>query len=58
MAKKKNDWIYYAAGFLLIFGISGLIYGMLPYTLIIGAVSTIIAFIFLIVIVTKRKHKR
>lgn len=58
MAKKKNELVLYLLGFLLIFGISGLIYGLIPYPFIIGSISTIISFILISIIVLRRKIKR
>jgi hypothetical protein len=58
MAKKNKDWIYYIAGFLIIFGVSGLIYGLLQYPFIIGSVSVIIGFILTIILVAKKRKRR
>lgn len=58
MAKKSKDLIYYIAGFLLIFGVSGLIYAFLSNTLIIGAVSVVVGFILITILVMTRRKKR
>ncbi|MDO8528682.1 MAG: hypothetical protein Q7S06_02210 [Nanoarchaeota archaeon] len=58
MAKKKNNPIFYLSGFLLIFGVSGLIYGLVPYSsLIIGSVSTIISLILISILMLIKKKK-
>jgi len=59
MAKGNKDLMYYIAGFILIFGVSGLIYGFFPYPFVIGSVSVIVAFILIMILVgKKRKRKR
>jgi hypothetical protein len=56
---KNKNLMFYIAGFLLIFGVSGLIYSFLPHTLIVGAVSVIVSFILIMILIAiKRKHRR
>lgn len=56
--KKKNEIIFFLAGFLLIFGVSGLIYGLLPYPLIIGSVSVVVGFLLTFILMAIKRKKR
>jgi len=58
MAKKNRELIYYILGFMLLFGLSGLIYGLLPDTLIIGAAFTIASLILTIILMLERRKRR
>jgi hypothetical protein len=60
MVKKKsnNNPIMYLAGFLIIFGFSGLIYGLLPYPYPLGSISIIIGLILVSINVISEKTRR
>lgn len=45
-------------GILFIFGISGIIYGLLPYPYLIGSISIIVSVILTLIIESLKKRKR
>lgn len=62
MARRDRDILFSVAGFILIFGFSGLIYGLLGLVdklayspFIIGSIFLIIGLILVVVIVSRRK---
>jgi len=55
--KKTKNLLKTLGGILFLFGISGLIYGLLPYPLIIGSISIVIGFIVITITVLSKKKK-
>lgn len=58
MTNKKNKLLRTLGGILLVFGLSGLIYSLLPFPFIIGLISTILGFILIVIISELKKKKK